>query len=78
MTEPHSPSPHARSGRKFIVSVGLLVYLIAYIVVAVNIGTMIADAPNWVQLIYYVVAGIAWIAPLKPVFGWMNTPPKGD
>jgi hypothetical protein len=25
-----------------------------------------------VLVLYYAVAGIAWVAPLKPLFAWMN------
>lgn len=28
--------------------------------------------PIWAQTIFYVVAGLAWLLPLKPLLVWMN------
>jgi hypothetical protein len=28
--------------------------------------------PPWAALAYYAEAGVLWIAPLKPLFAWMN------
>lgn len=29
-----------------------------------------------VHLAFFVAAGIVWALPLKPLFGWVNSPPK--
>jgi predicted membrane channel-forming protein YqfA (hemolysin III family) len=29
--------------------------------------------PGWLQLLFYVVTGVIWIAPLKPLLRWMET-----
>lgn len=51
----------------------LLVYLAAYALIAAGLGVALAPLlPTWAELIYYAVAGIIWIFPLKPLFGWMN------
>jgi len=34
---------------------------------------MLATAPKWMSLIFFVIAGIGWVLPLKPVFTWMNS-----
>lgn len=52
------------------------VFLVAYIGVAATIGSNIVDSPRWVQLVFYVVAGIAWALPLKPLMDWMNSDPN--
>lgn len=52
-------------------SLALLVYLIAYVVVAVTLGGLLPQA--WpVLLVYYAVAGIAWVFPLRPLLNWMS------
>lgn len=44
-----------------------------WIVGAVTIGGLIADWPKWAQLAFYVIAGIGWAFPLKPLMNWMNS-----
>lgn len=59
--------------RKAIGCFGLLVYMTAYALLAASLGAALANlAPVWAQLIYYAVAGIVWIFPLKPLFAWMR------
>ncbi|MEL7231576.1 MAG: DUF2842 domain-containing protein, partial [Pseudomonadota bacterium] len=41
-------------------------------------GTYLATAPKWLTLIFFVIAGIGWAVPLKPVFGWMNSGPEDE
>ena len=51
----------------------LLAYLALYAALAATLGGyVLAHAPNWAALIYYIVAGIIWVLPLKPLFRWMN------
>ena len=58
--------------RKIVASLAMLVFICIWIALAVKTGESLADSPRWVQLIFYVVAGIGWIAPMKPLFAWMN------
>jgi hypothetical protein len=54
----------------------LLSYLALYAAGAATLGAALAPAlPGWAELFYYAVAGIVWIAPLRPLFRWMNRPP---
>ena len=54
----------------------LIAYLGLYAGAAATLGGYIlVYAPNWAALIYYVVAGIIWVLPLRPLFGWMNRGP---
>jgi hypothetical protein len=51
----------------------LLIYLAVYAVLAATLGAyLLPRLPFWGSLIFYVVAGVAWVAPLKPLFDWMK------
>lgn len=61
--------------RKAIGCFGLLAYLALYAVLAASLGVTLAPIlPTWAELVFYAVAGVIWIFPLKPLFGWMNRP----
>jgi hypothetical protein len=62
--------------RKVVGVLGILIYVGIYLVVAVMIGEKLNALPFFIPLIYYVVAGVAWVLPLKPVLRWMAGPPK--
>jgi carbon starvation protein CstA len=52
----------------------LILLLIAVWAVLVTIGAdLLAGLPWPVFAVYFLVAGIAWIAPLKPLLRWMET-----
>ena len=52
----------------------LIVLLIAgWAVLVASAAPLIEAAPRWLHVVYYVVAGIIWIAPLKPLLRWMET-----
>ena len=67
-------APLSPGARKAIGSLAILVWLTAWIVGAVTVGGMIATAPQLVLLLFYAVAGLAWVVPLRPLFVWMNRP----
>lgn len=59
--------------RKAVGCFALLTYLAVYALLAASVGVALAPMlPSWAELIYYAVAGIVWIAPLRPLFAWMN------
>ncbi|MBN8606991.1 MAG: DUF2842 domain-containing protein [Caulobacterales bacterium] len=59
--------------RKAVGCFAFLAYLAIYALLAASLGVALVPlVPTWAQLIYYAVAGIVWIFPLKPVVGWMN------
>jgi len=66
-----------RPQRRLFASVIIMVFLIFWIWGAATIGSHLTDAPKWASLIFYIVAGIGWGLPLKPVFTWMNSGPEG-
>lgn len=56
--------------RKAIGSLAILVWLTAWIAGAATLGAHVRGT-GW-QAVFYAVAGIAWVAPLRPLFRWMN------
>ncbi len=51
----------------------LLTYLALYAAAAASLGAVLLPIlPFWGELLYYAVAGVVWVVPLKPLFGWMN------
>jgi membrane protein implicated in regulation of membrane protease activity len=61
------------NARKALGSFVMLAYLATYAIVAATVGATYALAwPWWAQLAFFAVAGIIWVFPLKPLFGWMN------
>ena len=65
-----------QSQRRIVASIVILAFLGLWIWGAATLGTMLATAPKWATLIYYIVAGIGWAIPLKPVLSWMNSVPE--
>lgn len=59
--------------RKLVGSLLLLAWLVAYIAVAAVIGDRIA-AEHWAwKVLYFPIAGIAWVLPLKPLIRWIHS-----
>jgi hypothetical protein len=51
----------------------LLAYLALYAALAATLGAYLLPLlPGWAELIYFVIAGIVWVVPLKQLFAWMN------
>jgi hypothetical protein len=59
--------------RKALGCLILLAYIAIYSLLAASLGVALFPLlPVWAQLIYYAIAGIVWIFPLKPLFAWIN------
>lgn len=59
--------------RKALGCVVLLAYIVIYALLAASLGVALVPViPTWAQLLFYAIAGIVWIFPLKPLFAWMN------
>ena len=59
--------------------IGLLVvllYIVLYLIVAGQIGNFFVNKPPIVNIAFFIVAGIIWIFPLKPLFNWMRAKPE--
>lgn len=61
------------SWRKPAGMLGILALILVWVVIVASFSAQIAALPGIVQLLLYVVLGIVWIAPLKPVLRWMET-----
>ena len=64
--------------RKLVAMTLFLVWLLGYIVAVATFSGAITALPRWAQRIVYVIAGIAWIIPLRPLFRLMNSGPRPD
>jgi predicted membrane channel-forming protein YqfA (hemolysin III family) len=42
-------------------------------VLVASLSTQVGEWPVLAQALFYLVAGIAWILPLKPLLRWMET-----
>jgi len=51
----------------------ILLLIAGWAVLVVSAAPLIEAAPQWVHIVYYLVAGLVWIAPLKPLLMWMET-----
>ena len=61
--------------RKLIGTVVLLIFLSLYVWGAVEIGAgRITLASPWVQLAYFVTAGLLWVIPAGLLIAWMQRP----
>ena len=70
---PRGPrSALAPAVRKALGSLAILAWLVAWIGGAATLGDRIGGAPWPVLALFYAVAGIAWVIPLRPLFRWMN------
>ena len=59
--------------RKALGCAVLLAYLAGYAVIAASLGVALHPVlPAWGELLFYAVAGVIWIFPLKPLFDWMK------
>jgi Protein of unknown function (DUF2842) len=62
--------------------IGMLIYLTLYAGAVAVFADTLALLPAWLMLVVYMLLGVAWIAPLRPLFLWMNTgrwtAPKAD
>jgi hypothetical protein len=61
--------------RKLIGTIALLVFLAVYVWLAAAIGSgRISRAPQWVQLAYFLGAGLLWVLPAGFLIRWMQRP----
>lgn len=64
--------------RKLVGALAILIWILAYVAVAAVIGDRIAHE-HWAwKLLYFPIAGLAWVLPVKPMLRWMHAkdPPK--
>jgi hypothetical protein len=50
----------------------ILTLITVWVVLVVTLAASIAAWPIWAQSLFYLIAGTAWILPLKPLLRWME------
>ena len=61
--------------RKFIGAILLITLVVAWALVAMALAQSPAIKANGLmEVIYYVVAGLAWVLPAMPLVRWMSRP----
>ena len=59
----------------------MLFYLAVYAGIVASFGSALTRLPTLVMVVAYLLLGMAWVLPLRPLFIWMNTgrwtTPKG-
>lgn len=61
---------------KWRVGVGIAAILLLIATLAVLVASLSGTIGRWpvlVQALFYLVAGVIWIAPMKPMLSWMET-----
>jgi hypothetical protein len=58
--------------RKFLGAFAIVAWLVAYVAVVAVVGDRVLKEHLVVQLIFFPIAGLAWVLPLKPLLKWMH------
>ena len=61
------------SGRKPAGALMILALIVIWCVLVASFSSTVGGWPWPAQALFYCVAGIAWILPLKPLLMWMET-----
>ena len=63
--------------RKLIGTAVLVVFVSVYALTAMTVAAAKLPGTSWlVQLIYFMVAGLAWVIPAAPLVSWMQKPDR--
>ena len=68
MTPPPQPSWRKPAG-----IFAILALIAAWAVLVASLASHVGRWPVLIQAIFYLVAGIAWVFPLRPLLRWMET-----
>ena len=68
-----SAAPPEPSWRKPAGIAAILAIIVIWAVLVASLAAFVEKWPVLAQTVFYLVAGIAWIAPLKPLLRWMET-----
>ena len=67
-----TPRP-APSWRKPVGMLAILALILVWCVAIASLSGVVGGWPWPVQALFYLVTGIVWISPLKPLLRWMET-----
>jgi uncharacterized protein DUF2842 len=51
----------------------ILLMILFWAVIVASFSSIVGQWPVLVQALFYLIVGIAWIAPLKPLLRWSQT-----
>ena len=51
----------------------ILLLILFWAILVASLSTLVGRWPILVQALFYLIMGIAWIAPLKPLLRWSQT-----
>lgn len=60
--------------RKLIGMIVLIVWMTIYTLIAAALLSLIPPISFWLQLACYILAGVAWVIPVKYLLNWMQAP----
>jgi predicted membrane channel-forming protein YqfA (hemolysin III family) len=66
-------NPHQPSWRKPAGIFAILALIAGWAAIIVSLSATVGQWPILVQALFYLIAGIIWILPLKPLLRWMET-----
>ncbi|HWJ60179.1 MAG TPA: DUF2842 domain-containing protein [Sphingomicrobium sp.] len=66
-------SPPAPSARKLVAIALILLLIVVWAVLVASLAQFVEHWPVLVQALFYLVMGLAWIVPLRPLIRWSQT-----
>ena len=65
--------------KKLLGVFGLIGFLIVYALLVMRVAVLVLPEANRViEFLFYAVAGMAWVIPVRYLIVWMNTPGRGE
>lgn len=59
--------------KKFIGAIGMVIFVALYaLIIAALAPRILTGANKATEMVFYVVAGLAWVLPLLPLIRWME------
>lgn len=68
MNDEEQPRGRPAAGAFMIIGI-----ILVWAVLVASVSDIVTRWPGLVQLIFYMVAGIVWILPLRPILRWSET-----
>jgi len=64
--------------RKLLGTVALLVFITIYALLALAVAVVlqVREANQFVEFLYYVIAGLIWVVPAGAIISWMQRPDR--